>query len=114
MGRFEMDREGVSAVGAALRHDPDVLRGVADRVAAAGAPPPGGVGAEAIGLGAELDRFRLVHAGLVDAVADAFAALGGDLGVAVGSDRATELAAVSALGALAGAVPRPGGSGDTS
>src|SRR4051794_22311396 len=131
MGRFEMDRDGVGGLSAAVRGDPGVLRGVAGGVAAAGAPARAGAGAEAGGLraepdrlrllpsppldsvagaGAELDRFRLVHAALLDAVADAIAALGGDLDVAVSSDRATEVDVVSALAARAGAVRWTGGS----
>ena len=110
MGRFEMDREGVGGLSAAVRGDPEVLRRVADGVAAAGARARAGAGAEAVGLGAELDRFRLVHAALLDAVADAIGALGGDLDVAVSSDRATEVDVVSALAARAGAVRWTGGS----
>ena len=58
------------------------------------------------GLAAEIDRFRLVHARLVDAMADAVTALCGGLDLAVRSERDTELAAASALGSVAGTLAR--------
>ena len=111
MARYEMDRDGVSTVTAAVSGDPAVLREVADGVAAASALARSGVGSaeagvcsEEAGLAAEIDRFRLVHARLLDAMADAVAALCGELDLAVRGDRETELAAASALGSIAGAL----------
>jgi hypothetical protein len=102
MARYEMDRDGVSTVRAAVGGDPAVLREVADVVAAASAAARSVVGSEEAGLAAEIDRFRLVHARLLDAMADAVAALCGELRLAVQGDRETELAAASALGSIVG------------
>ena len=112
MARYEMDREGVATVRAAVSGDPEALRGVADAVAAAASAARGGVGPRASVLAAELDRFRLVHARLVDAMADAVAAVCGELDLAVRSERDTELATASALGSLTGALGRAASGGD--
>lgn len=116
MARYDMDRDGVASVRAAVAADPALLRESADTVAVASAiarsgvvsAPMGtgsaqaGLGSASRGLATELDRFRVVHASLLDAMADALSALCGGLDLAVRGDRATELAAVSALGSLAG------------
>ena len=104
MARYEMDRDGVASVRAAVSDDPACLREVADGVAAASAMARSGVGSGQAGLTAEIDRFRLVHARLLDAMADAVAALCGELDLAVQSDREVELAAASALGSVTGAL----------
>ncbi len=104
MARYEMDREEVSTVGGAISRDAATLRAVADAVAAASAAARSGVGAGQPGLTAEIDRFRLVHAQLVDAMADAVTALRGGLDLAVRSERDTELAASSALGSVTAAL----------
>lgn len=107
MARYEMDRDGVASVRASVGGDPAVLRAEAEAVAVASAMARTGVGAGQPQLAAELDRFRLVHARLLDAMADGVAALCGELDLAVRDDRETELAAASALGSLAGAHGRP-------
>ena len=100
MARYEIDREEVSKVGGAISRDAATLRAVAEAIAAASAAAGSAVGTRQPGLTAEIDRFRLVHARLVDAMADAVTALGGDLGLAVRRERDTELAAASALGSV--------------
>lgn len=106
MARYEMDRDGVASATAAVSGDPALLREGAEMVAAASATARSGVGSGQPQLTAELDRFRLVHARLLDAMADAVAALCGGLDLAVRDDRETELAAASALGSLTGAPAR--------
>ncbi len=59
-------------------------------MAAAASAARVGVGPGPSVLAAELDRFRLVHARLVDAMADAVAAVCGELDLAVRSERDTE------------------------
>jgi hypothetical protein len=109
MARYDMDRDGVASVRAAVAGDPALLRDSADAVASGSTIARSGVGSTQTGIGwtptelaTELDRFGIVHAVLLDAMADALAALCGELDLAVRGDRATELAAVSALGSLAG------------
>jgi hypothetical protein len=109
MARYDMDRDGVASVRAAVAGDPVLLRESADAVALGSAIARSGTGSGQTGIGwaptglaTELDRFGVVHALLLDAMADALAALCGGLDLAVRGDRATELASVSALGSLAG------------
>ena len=102
MARYEMDRGEVATVGGEINRDAETLRAVADAVAAASAAARCAVGTGQPGLAAEIDRFRLVHAHLVDAMADAVTALRGGLDLAVRSERDTELAAASALGSISG------------
>jgi hypothetical protein len=104
MARYEVDRDGVAAARVAVGGDPEALRAVADAVAAATSAARVGLGPRTSVLAVELDRFRLVHARLLDAMADAVAALCGELDLAMHSERDVELAAVSALGSLTGAV----------
>lgn len=109
MVRYEMDRGEVSRVGGEISRDAATLRAVADAVAAASAAARAAVGTGQPGLTAEIDRFRLVHAQLVDAMADAVTALRGGLDLAVRSERDTELAAAAALGSVCGTLgPRVG------
>ena len=107
MARIEFDPAGVSAVRETVRGDPAVLRAVADTVAAATAAARQALGPQASPLSAELDRFRLVHAHLVDAMAEAFSALAGGLDLAVEGARVAEVAAATALGSLSAAAGRP-------
>ncbi|HET7800928.1 MAG TPA: hypothetical protein VFL38_10925 [Humibacillus xanthopallidus] len=106
MARFEMDRDGVASVRAAVSGDPALLREAAEVVAVASATARVGMGSGQPQLAAELDRFRLVHARLLDAMGDAVAALCAGIDLAVRDDRETELAAAAALGSLAGAPGR--------
>ena len=96
MARFEMDREAVATTSAAVSGDATTLRSVADAVAAASAVARSAVGSGQPRLTAEIDHFRLVHARLVDAMADAVTSLCGGL----------DLAAASALGSVAGTLAR--------
>ena len=100
MARYEMDRDGLASARAAVSGDPALLREAAEVVAAASAMACSGVGSDQPQLAAELDRYRLVHARLLDAMADAVAALCGELDLAVQDEHETEIAAASALGAL--------------
>jgi hypothetical protein len=104
MARIEVDPAGVSAVRGTVRGDPATLRAVADTVAAATAAARAALGSQDSPLSGELDRFRLVHAHLLDAMAEAFTALGGGLDLAAETARAGELAAAAALGSLVPAV----------
>ncbi|MCU1536870.1 MAG: hypothetical protein JWP82_1221, partial [Humibacillus sp.] len=97
MARYEVDTGGLRSARQTVRGDPAALHGLADVVSAAGAGAKESVG-PSTPLAGELDRFRLVHARLLDAVADAFAALGGALDVAAADSREVELAAAAALG----------------
>jgi len=102
MARYEVDLEAVSTTAAAVRGDATTLRSVADAVAAAAAAARSAAGSGQPGLSAEIDRFRLVHATLVDAMADAVTSLCGGLDLAVRQGRDTEVAAAAALGSVAG------------
>ena len=106
MARFEMDREAVATTSAAISGDATTLRSVADAVAAASAVARSAVGSGQPRLTAEIDHFRLVHARLVDAMADAVTSLCGGLDLAVRDGRDTDLAAASALGSVAGTLAR--------
>ena len=102
MARYEVDRGAVSTTAAAVRGDATTLRSVADAVAAAAAAARSAVGSGQPGLAEEIDRFRVVHATLVDAMSDAVTSLCGALDLAVRQGRDTELAAAAVLGSVAG------------
>jgi hypothetical protein len=111
MARYEVDHDGIGAARSAISDDPALLRAVAMAVSAASGAARSAVGPGRAGLVAEIDRFGLLHARLLDALADAVQALCGDLDLVVQTERETELAAASALGGLTGAVPAVAGVG---
>jgi hypothetical protein len=76
MTRYSIDTEGVSRERLALAHDPDELRQCASAVASATAAAMAAVGREGALIRTALERFRVVHAYALDAVADAAGALG--------------------------------------
>ena len=101
MARFEVDHGGLRSARDTVRGDPHVLRALADLVSAAGAGAREAV-EPATSLTGELERFRLLHARLLDAAAEALEALGGALDLAAADSRDVELAAAAGLGSLAG------------
>ena len=98
MAYSSIDREGVSSARGTLAADPVALRSCAARVSAGAAEARMAVGAEATRLGVALERFRVVHATALDAMAQASATIGGDLVLVVTSSRETELSIAAGLG----------------
>lgn len=122
MAHYSIDRDGVVGARHALDGDPQTLRDCAGELSVAAAAATVAVGAgggrgggrgggtggpgvvEGDRLRAALQRFRVVQATALDAVADAWSALGGDLDQAVAGERDTELAVMAAFGATTGRV----------
>lgn len=102
MAHYRIDDEGVCDARRLLDGDPATLRSCATALAAAGSVAAAAVGDadETVTLGRALQRFRLVHAQAIDALADASAALGGELDLAVAGEREVQLAVASAFGAI--------------
>lgn len=90
MAHYRIDDVGVSQVRHALAADPAIFRDCATRLSTtvwsvnAAVEPDGAV------LVTALERYRLVHVGSLTAIADAVAALGGDLDLVVDSASHTE------------------------
>lgn len=111
MTRFSIDTEGVSRERLALAQDPDELRQCASAVASATAVAMAAVGCEGTVLRTALERFRVVHAYALDAVADASSALGDRLDRSTLETRSVELfvtaglAQVAAVGSAASTTP---------
>lgn len=99
MARSEIDHEGVASARHALAADPDALRECAARVSAALVSARWALG-DTGSLSAAVERYRILQARGLEAMAEAAAVLGGDLDVVVESSRATELAVAGALGAV--------------
>jgi hypothetical protein len=91
MARYSIDPHGVSRERLALAHDPAELRACASVVAAATAGAMSAVGTEGDGLRVALERFRVVHAHALDAVADAAGALGDRIDRSTAEARSVEL-----------------------
>lgn len=91
MTRYAFDTDGVSRERVALAHDPSELRECASVVARCTADALAGVGVDADALRTAVERFRLVHAHALDAVADAAAALGDRLDRSTAEARSVEL-----------------------
>lgn len=102
MTRYAMDADGVSRERLALAHDPAELRACASALAAATAHVLGALGSDTAGVPAATERFRLVHAHALDAVAEAADALGGRLDRSAAEARAVELAVTGALASTGG------------
>ncbi|WP_020144495.1 hypothetical protein [Terracoccus sp. 273MFTsu3.1] len=91
MTRYAIDSDGVSRERLALAHDPAELRACASQVATATAGAMASAGDAGAVLRVELDRFRVVHAHALDAVADAAGALGDRLDRSTLEARSVEL-----------------------
>ena len=102
MAYFSIDREAVHGARMILAEDPSLLHALAGEVSAAGAAARACLGPEWAGLAEAIDRFRVVHGHAIDAVAEAAAALGGDLDLVIAGSAETELAVSSALGSVTG------------
>lgn len=113
MARYRIDDEAVCDARRSLDGDPATLRSCATALAAAGSMAAAAVGDadETLTLGQALQRFRLVHAQAVDAVADAAAALGGELDLAVAGEHEVQLAVASAFGAITASAASGGSTG---
>jgi hypothetical protein len=101
MTRYSIDTEGVSRERLALAHDPDELRQCASAVASATAAAMAAVGREGPVIRTALERFRLVHAHALDAVADAAGALGDRLDRSTTETRSVELLVTAGLAQVA-------------
>lgn len=102
MARYRFDDVGVSQVRRALAADPATFRGCATQLSVTVMSAKGAVDFDGDVLVRALERFRVVHVGSLHAIADAAAALGGDLDLVVGSERETEAGVASAFSALLG------------
>ncbi len=91
MTRYAIDFDGVSRERLALAHDPAELRECASHVATATAGAMASTGDAGDVLRVELDRFRVVHAHALDAVADAAGALAHRLDRSTVEARSVEL-----------------------
>jgi hypothetical protein len=110
MTRYAIDTHGVTRERLALAREPAELRECASVVAAATAGAMAAVGCEGDGLRVALERFRVVHAHALDAVADAAGALGDRIDESAAEARAVELFVTAGFaGVTAGA---PLGQGD--
>lgn len=101
MTRYSIDTEGVSRERLALAHDPDELRQCASTVASATAAAMAAVGREGAVIRTALERFRLMHAHALDAVADATGALGDRLDRSTSETRSVELLVTAGLAQVA-------------
>lgn len=102
MARYRIDDVGVSQVRRSLAADPATFRGCATSLSVTVSSAKGAVDADSDVLRRALERFRLVHVGSLQAVADAAAALGGDLDLVVDSERETQVGAAIAFSAMIG------------
>ncbi len=103
MAHFSIDRDGVRGARAILADDPAVLQRLAGDLSASTATARTAVGTDWVGLLGALDRFRVVHTQALAAIAEASAALGGDLDLAVAASADVELAVSAAFGSALGA-----------
>jgi hypothetical protein len=90
MVEFHIDDEGLNGVASSLVLDPQTLHAQATALSRAGLDAEAGVGDDCPALRAALDRFRLLGAHGLDVVAEAAAALAGDLFTAAHEARALE------------------------
>ncbi|OFE16041.1 hypothetical protein BA895_20725 [Humibacillus sp. DSM 29435] len=102
MARYRIDDVGVSQVRRSLATDPAMFRTCATSLSVTVSSAQGAVDADSDGLLRALERFRVVHVGSLHAVADAAAALVGDLDLVVDSDRETQLGVAMAFSAMIG------------
>jgi hypothetical protein len=107
MAHFTIDHDGLTVARRALAADAETLSRCALELSAAAASARAAAGTDAVVLGMALERFRLVEARALDAIAAASAALGGRLDVATLEARDTDLAVASALGRVSGVRWRP-------
>ncbi|WP_347351744.1 hypothetical protein [Intrasporangium sp.] len=98
MAYFSIDEDGVRSARAVLADDPRALHELAAGLSSAVATARAAVGSDQVGLLEALERFGGVHAHALDAVAEASAALGGDLDLTVTRSAAIELAVAAAVG----------------
>ena len=111
MTRYSIDTDGVSRERLALAEDPAQLRACASAVAAATASAMAALGGEGEGIRTALERFRVVHAHALDAVAEAADALGDRLDRSTLEARSVELfvtdgfARVTAVGPAGSGIP---------
>ena len=101
MTRYAIDTHGVSRERLALEREPAELRECASVVAAATADAMAAVGCEGDGLRVALERFRVVHAHALDAVADAAGALGDRIDESAAEARAVELFVTAGFASMA-------------
>ncbi|MDN5795292.1 MAG: hypothetical protein L0H79_06005 [Intrasporangium sp.] len=104
MAHFSIEPDGVRSARAVLADDPRALRHLASALSTACAQARTTIGSEWAGLLEALERFGSVHAHGIDAVAEASAALGGDLDLLASRSAATELAIAAAIGSVHGAL----------
>ncbi|MDN5765226.1 MAG: hypothetical protein L0H96_08530 [Humibacillus sp.] len=102
MARYRIDDVGVSQVRRSLVVDPATFRGCATSLSVTVSSAKAAVDADGDVLLRALERFRLVHVGSLHAVADAAAALGGDLDLVVDSERETQVGVAIAFSAMIG------------
>lgn len=102
MARYRIDDVGVSQVRRSLAADPATFRGCATSLSVTVSSAKGAVDTDADGLLRALERFRVVHVGSLHAVADAAAALGGDLDLVVDSEGETQFGVAMAFSAMVG------------
>lgn len=90
MARYRIDDVSVSRVRRSLAVDPATFHACADRLSVTLLSARSAVEADGDALARALERFRLVHVGSFHAIADAAAALGGDLDLVISSEQYTE------------------------
>src|SRR3954471_9496903 len=105
MTRYAIDTDGVSGERLALAGDPVELRECASLVAGATTGAMTSAGTEGDGLRAALERFRVVHAHALVAVADAAAALGDRLDQSTAQARSVELFITAGFAHVAASAP---------
>jgi hypothetical protein len=105
MTRYSFDTHGVSRERVALSHDPAELDECASAVASAGVVAAVALGDDARSLRDAIERFRVVHAHALDALADAAAALGDRLDRSAIEMDSVELLVTAGFSALAADVP---------
>jgi hypothetical protein len=79
MARHLIDSDAVAAAAGSLAADPQTLHALASELSRAVVDAERSVAGDCPALRAALDRFRLLHAHALDVVAEATAALSGDL-----------------------------------
>lgn len=92
MARHVIDREAVASAATSLAADPHVLPALAAELSGAVVAAARSVSGDDPALREELDRFRLLHCHGLDVVAEATAALSGDLFTVAHESQALERA----------------------
>ena len=92
MARHVIDRNGVAGVATSLDADPHTLHALAAQLSGAAVAAEQSVAGDCPALRQQLDRFRLLHCRGLDVVAEATAALSGDLFTVANQSQALERA----------------------